>query len=104
MCRGTLAVAVDATSVAFVDSFDVPMRIDPTAKILSPVVLNYSNGWLDQPDVTKMSIVSTNLTKMGACFIQVSGFNVTINGNVFPVNFSFRAATDNFIEFDAEIY
>ena len=104
MCRGTLAVAVDATSVAFVDSFDVPMRIDPTTKILSPVVLNYSNGWLDQPDVTKMSIVSTNLTKMGACYIHVSGFNVTAGGTAFTANFLFKAATDNFIEFDAEIY
>ena len=104
MCRGTLAVAVDATSVAFVDSFDVPMRIDPTAKILSPVVLNYSNGWLDQPDVTKMSIVSTNLTKMGVCYIHISGFNVTAGGTAFTANFSFKAATDNFIEFDAEIY
>ena len=104
MCRGTWAVAVDATSVAFVDSFDVPMRIDPTAKILSPVVLNYCNGWLDQPDVTKMSIVSTNLTKMGACYIHVSGFNVTVGGTEFAANFSFKAATDNFIEFDAEIY
>ena len=104
MCRGALAVAVDATSVAFVDSFDVPMRIDPTAKILSPVVLNYSNGWLDQPDVTKMSIVSTNLTKMGVCYIHVSGFNVTAGGTAFTANFSFKAATDNFIEFDAEIY
>ena len=104
MCRGTLAVAVDATSVAFVDSFDVPMRIDPTAKILSPVVLNYSTGWLDPPDVTKMSIVSTNLTKMGVCYIHVSGFNVTVGGTAFTANFSFKAATDNFIEFDAEIY
>ena len=104
MCRGTLAVAVDAASVAFVDSFDVPMRIDPTAKILSPVVLNYSNGWLDQPDVTKMSIVSANLTKMGACYIHVSGFNVTVDGTAFTANFLFKAATDNFIEFDAEIY
>ena len=104
MSRGTLAVAVDATSVAFVDSFDVPMRIDPTAKILLPVVLNYCNGWLDQPDVTKMSIVSTNLTKMGACYIHVSGFNVTVGGTAFTTNFLFKAATDNFIEFDAEIY
>lgn len=104
MCRGTLAVAVDATSVAFVDSFDVPMRIDPTAKILSPVVLNYSNGWLDQPDVTKMSIVSANLTKMGVCYVHVSGFNVTAGGTAFTANFLFKAATDNFIEFDAEIY
>ena len=80
------------------------MRIDPTAKILSPVALNYSNGWLDQPDVTKMSIVSTNLTKMGVCYIHVSGFNVTVGGTAFTANFSFKAATDNFIEFDAEIY
>ena len=104
MSRGTLAVAVNAASVAFVDSFDVPMRIDPTAKILLPVALNYCNGWLDQPDVTKMSIVSTNLTKMGACYIHVSGFNVTVGGTAFTTNFLFKAATDNFIEFDAEIY
>lgn len=102
--RGTLAFAVDAASVVFVDPFEIPMRIDPTAKILSPVVLNYCNGWLDQPDVTKMSIVSTNLTKMGACYIHVSGFNVTVGGTEFAANYPFRAATDNFIGFDAEIY
>ena len=104
MSRGTLAFAVDAASVAFVDPFEIPMRIDPTAKILSPVVLHYCNGWLDQPDVTTMSIVSTNLTKMGACYIHVSGFNVTVGGTEFAANYSFKAATDNFIGFDAEIY
>ena len=104
MSRGALAYAVNAASVVFVDSFEIPMRIDPTAKILSPVILSYCNGWLDQPDVTKMSIVSTNLTKMGACYIHVSGFNVTAGGTAFTANFLFKAATDNFIEFDAEIY
>ena len=104
MSRGTLAFAVNAASVVFVDPFEIPMRIDPTAKILSPVVLTYCNGWLDIPDVTEMSIISVNLTKMGACFIHVSGFNVTVGGTEFASNYPFRAATDNFIGFDAEIY
>ena len=104
MSRGALAFAVNAASVVFVDSFEIPMRVDPTAKILSPVALTYCNGWLDIPDVTEMSIITVNLTKMGACFIQVSGFNVTVGGTAFAANYSFRAATDNFIGFDAEIY
>ena len=104
MSRGALAYAVNAASVVFVDSFEIPMRIDPTAKILSPVILSYCNGWLDQPDVTEMSIISVNLTKMGACYIHVSGFNVTVGGTEFASNYSFRTATDNFIGFDAEIY
>ena len=104
MCRGTLAFAVDAASVVFVDPFEIPMRIDPTAKILSPVVLTYCNGWLDQPDVTEMSIISVNLTKMGACYIHVGGFNVALGETAFDANYPFRAATDNLIGFDAEIY
>ena len=104
MSRGALAFAVNAASVVFVDSFEIPMRVDPTAKILSPVELTYCNGWLGQPDVTEMSIISVNLTKMGACYIHVSGFNVTVGGTEFAANYLFRAATDNFIGFDAEIY
>lgn len=104
MSRGTLAFAVNAASVVFVDPFEIPMRIDPTAKILSPVVLTYCNGWLDIPDVTEMSIISVNLTKMGLSYIHVSGFNVTVGGTEFASNYPFRAATDNFIGFDAEIY
>lgn len=104
MSRGALAFAVNAASVVFVDSFEIPMRVDPTAKILSSVALTYCNGWLGQPDVTEMSIISVNLTKMGACYIHVSGFNVTVGGTEFAANYPFRAATDNFIGFDAEIY
>ena len=104
MSRGALAFAVNAASVVFVDTFEIPMRIDPTTKILSPVALTYCNGWLDQPDVTEMSIISVNLTKMGACYIHVSGFNVTVGGTEFAANYPFRAANDNFIGFDAEIY
>lgn len=104
MSRGALAYAVNAASVVFVDSFEIPMRVDPTAKILSPVALSYCNGWLDIPDVTEMSIISVNLTKMGACYIHVSGFNVTVGGTEFAANYPFRAANDNFIGFDAEIY
>ena len=80
------------------------MRVNPTTKILSPVALTYCNGWLDIPDVTEMSIISVNLTKMGACYIHVSGFNVAVSGTAFAANYPFRTATDNFIGFDAEIY
>ena len=104
MSRGTLAFAVDAASVVFVDPFEMPMRVNPTTTILSPVALTYCNGWLDQPDVTEMSIISVNLTKMGACYIHVGGFNVAIGETAFDANYLFRAATDNFIGFDAEIY
>lgn len=104
MSRGALAFAVNAASVVFVDSFEIPMRVDPTAKILSPVVLTYCNGWLDQPDVTEMSIITVNITKMGLSYIHVNGFNVTVGGTEFAANYPFRAANDNFIGFDAEIY
>ena len=45
-----------------------------------------------------------NITNMGLCYLHVAGFNMTVNGTAFAENSSFRAATDNFIGLDAEIY
>ena len=102
--RGTLAYSSNSESVVFVETFDMPMRVNPDVKILSTVKLTYCNGWIDEPNVSDMSIVSYNITNMGVCYLHVSGFNMTVNGTAFAENSSFRAATDNFIEFDAEIY
>lgn len=82
----------------------MPMRVNPDVKILSSVFLTYCNGWIDEPNVSDMSIVSYNITNMGVCYLHVSGFNMTVNGTAFAENYSFRAATDNFIGLDAEIY
>ena len=102
--RGTLAYSSNSNSVVFVETFDMPMRVNPDVKILSTVKLTYCNGWIDEPNVSDMSIISVNITKMGVCYLQVGGFNMTVNGNAFAENSSFRAATDNFIGLDAEIY
>ena len=102
--RGTLAYSSNSESVVFVETFDMPMRVNPDVKILSTVELTYCNGWIDEPNVSDMSIVSYNITNMGVCYLQVGGFNMTVNGTAFAENFSFRAATDNFIGLDAEIY
>lgn len=102
--RGTLAYSSNSESVVFVETFDMPMRVNPDVKIVSSVVLAYCNGWIDEPNVSDMTIVSSNITNMGLCYLHVAGFNMTVNGTAFAENSSFRAATDNFIEFDAEIY
>ena len=102
--RGTLAYLSNSNSVVFVETFDMPMRVNPDVKIVSSVKLTYCNGWIDEPNVSDMSIISVNITKMGVCYLQVGGFNMTVNGTAFAENSSFRAATDNFIGLDAEIY
>ena len=102
--RGTLAYLSNSNSVVFVETFDMPMRVNPDVKIVSSVKLTYCNGWIDEPNVSDMSIISVNITKMGVCYLHVGGFNMTANGTAFAENSSFRAATDNFIGLDAEIY
>ena len=102
--RGTLAYLSNSNSVVFVETFDMPMRVNPDVKIVSSVKLTYCNGWIDEPNVSDMSIISVNITKMGVCYLHVGGFNMTVNGTAFAENSSFRAATDNFIGLDAEIY
>ena len=102
--RGTLAYLSNSNSVVFVETIDMPMRVNPDVKIVSSVKLTYCNGWIDEPNVSDISIISVNITKMGVCYLHVGGFNMTVNGTAFAENSSFRAATDNFIGLDAEIY
>ena len=104
LSSGTLAHSSGSNSAVFSATFDVPMRVKPDIKILSSVKLTYCSGWIDEPNVSDMSIVSYDITKMGVCYIHVSGFNMTVNGAAFADNSSFRAETDNFIGLDAEIY
>ena len=103
--RGTTAYSCNAMSVVFVLPFDTPMRnVMPSFSILNTARLCWSGGWLGTPEKSALSILTDNINHLGICYIQVSGFNVTSNGNAFPENYSFRLGSDNFIGIDAEIY
>ena len=103
--RGTTAYSYNDTSLVFVLPFDTPMRnVTPSISILNTARLCWSGGWLETPEKSALSIISYNMNHLGICYIQVGGFNVTLNGTAFPENYSFRLASDNFIGIDAEIY
>ena len=103
--RGTTAYSYNDTSLVFVLPFDTPMRnVTPSISILNTARLCWSGGWLETPEKSALSIISYNMNHLGICYIQVGGFNVTLNGTAFPENYSFRLGSDNFIGIDAEIY
>ena len=105
MDRGTTAYSCTVTSVVFTLPFDTPMRnVMPSFLILNTASLCWSYGWLETPEKSALSIISYNMNHLGICYIQVGGFNVTLNGTAFPENYSFRLGSDNFIGIDAEIY
>ena len=83
--------------------FESPMRTPPTANILNHnAIFTYCNGWIDEP--TELTIIGSNITQYGICYLHIDGLNLTVNGQPLPTRTPITLATDNVIGLDAEIY
>ena len=101
--RGAAVYCVDANSVVFRLPFETPMRADPANVVIlnDKPVLTYCNGWIAEPKDIK--VVSSNMTRYGLCYLQVSGFDMTVGGTAFETNYALTLATDNVFGISADL-